>query len=417
MNTFSIIFIAFVATTLATQLWLARRQIRHVMAHRNTVPEYFSGKISQSAHEKAADYTVSKNRLAMANEIYGSALLLIWTLGGGLQYLDGSLAGAGLSPLWHGTAVLISLFVIGGLLELSFSIYNTFVIEERFGFNKTDVRTFVIDLIKSTALMFAIGGPLLFAVLWIMDQMGSYWWLYAWLLMSGFNLFAIWAYPTWIAPLFNKFRPLEEGGVRDRVQSLLERTGFRSKGIFVMDGSRRSAHGNAYFTGFGRNKRIVFFDTLLDSLDASEVEAVLAHELGHFKLRHITKRIVVMFALSLGGLALLGWLAGQDWFYTGLGIATVPEQINHIGLALFILSLPVFTFFLSPLMSWSSRKHEFEADAFARQQANAADLINALVKMYEENAKTLTPDPLHSIFYDSHPPAPVRIAHLREQKT
>jgi len=417
MNTFSIVFIVFLGATLATQLWLARRQIRHVLANRDSVPGSFAGKISQSAHEKAADYTVSKNRLSMIDEVYGAALLLIWTLGGGLQFLDSSWAAADLGPIWHGTTVLLSLFLIGGLLELPFSLYNTFVIEERFGFNKTDARTFVIDMFKNTGLMLLIGGPLLFVVLWIMSQMGGLWWLYVWFLISAFNLFAIWAYPTWIAPLFNKFKPLEEGSVRDRVQSLLERTGFRSKGIFVMDGSKRSAHGNAYFTGFGRNKRIVFFDTLLDSLNDSEVEAVLAHELGHFKLKHITKRIVVMFALSLAGLALLGWLATQSWFYHGLGIASAPGQINHLGLALFLLAMPVFTFFLSPLMSWSSRKHEFEADAFASQQADARDLISALVKMYEENAKTLTPDPLHSIFYDSHPPAPVRIAHLQEQQT
>ena len=417
MNTFSIVFIVFLGATLATQLWLARRQIRHVLAHRDTVPDSFAGKISQSAHEKAADYTISRNRLAMFDEVYGAILLLAWTLGGGLQLLDSSWAAADLGLIWHGTVVLLSLFLIGGLLELPFSLYSTFVIEERFGFNKTGVKTFVTDLIKNSILMLLIGGPLLFAVLGIMNQMGDLWWLYAWLLISGFNLIAIWAYPTWIAPLFNKFKPLEEGSVRNRVQSLLERTGFRSKGIFVMDGSKRSAHGNAYFTGFGRNKRIVFFDTLLDSLNESEVEAVLAHELGHFKLKHITKRIVVMFTLSLAGLALLGWLAKQDWFYHGLGIATAPGQINHLGLALFLLALPVFTFFLSPLMSWSSRKHEFEADAFASQQANASDLINALVKMYEENAKTLTPDPLHSIFYDSHPPAPVRIAHLQEHQT
>ena len=417
MNTFSIVFIVFLGATLATQLWLARRQIRHVLANRNSVPGSFAGKISQSAHEKAADYTVSKNRLSMIDEVYGAALLLIWTLGGGLQFLDSSWNAANLGAIWHGTAVLLSLFLIGGLLELPFSVYNTFVVEERFGFNKTDARTFVIDMFKNTGLMLLIGGPLLFAVLWIMSQMGGLWWLYVWVLISAFNLFAIWAYPTWIAPLFNKFKPLEEGSVRDRVQSLLERTGFRSKGIFVMDGSKRSAHGNAYFTGFGRNKRIVFFDTLLNSLNESEVEAVLAHELGHFKLKHITKRIVVMFALSLAGLALLGWLANQAWFYHGLGIASAPGQINHLGLALFLLAMPVFTFFLSPLMSWSSRKHEFEADAFASQQADARDLISALVKMYEENAKTLTPDPLHSIFYDSHPPAPVRIAHLQEQQT
>lgn len=410
MNTFSIIFISFLAVTLLAQLWLARRQIRHVLGHRDNVPDTFRGKITQSAHEKAADYTVTKNRFAMFGESYSAIILLAWTLAGGLQLLDDSWSQLGLLPVWHGTLVLLSLFIIGGLLDLPFSIYDTFRIEERFGFNKATPRIFAIDLLKNTALIVLIGGPLLLAVLWLMGSMGELWWLYVWLLWSAFNLFAIWAYPTFIAPLFNKFKPLEEGAVRDRVQSLLVRTGFKSKGIYVMDGSRRSAHGNAYFTGFGRNKRIVFFDTLLNSLNEAEVEAVLAHELGHFKLRHIAKRIVMMFSLSLLGLALLGWLIKQSWFYAGLGITT-PSI--HTALALFMLVMPVFTFFLSPLMAWGSRKHEFEADTFASQQADAGDLISALVKMYEENAKTLTPDPLHSVFYDSHPPAPVRIAHLK----
>lgn len=414
VNTFSTIFISFLALTLVAQLWLARRQIRHVIAHRDKVPDIFRGKINQAAHEKAADYTVSKNRFSMVGESYSAIILLAWTLGGGLQLLDNSWSLLGLSAVWHGTLVLLSLLILGGLLELPFSVYNTFRIEERFGFNKATPRTFIVDLIKSTTLMVLIGGPLLYAVLWLMDGMGDFWWLYVWFLWSGFSLFAIWAYPTFIAPLFNKFKPLEDGAVRDRVQALLERTGFKSKGIYVMDGSRRTAHGNAYFTGVGKSKRIVFFDTLLDSLDEEEIEAVLAHELGHFKLRHVTKRIVMMFSLSLVGLALLGWLIKQGWFYAGLGIDT-PSI--HTALALFMLVMPVFTFFLSPLMAWGSRKHEFEADAFASRQVNAGDLINALVKMYEENAKTLTPDPLHSMFYDSHPPAPVRIAHLKEQST
>lgn len=414
MNTFSTIFISFLAVTLLAQLWLAKRQIHHVLEHRQSVPDIFHGKITQASHEKAADYTVTKNRVGIVGEIVGAFILVGWTLAGGLQFLDASWLTLGLSSVWHGTLVLLSLFIIGGLLDLPFSIYNTFRVEAQFGFNKSTPRIFITDLIKGTILMLLIGGPLLYAVLWLMDSMGDLWWLYVWLLWSSFNLFAIWAYPTFIAPLFNKFKPLEEGAVRDRVQSLLERCGFKSKGIYVMDGSRRSAHGNAYFTGFGKNKRIVFFDTLLESLNEAEIEAVLAHELGHFKLRHITKRIVVMFSLSLAGLALLGWLIEQGWFYAGLGI---DSPSIHTALALFMLVMPVFTFFLSPLMAWSSRKHEFEADAFASQQANASDLINALVKMYEENAKTLTPDPLHSVFYDSHPPAPVRIAHLQEQTT
>ena len=414
MNTFSAVFISFLGVTLLAQLWLARRQIHHVMAHRSKVPETFHGRITQAAHEKAADYTVTKNRVSMVGEIASALILIGWTFAGGLQTLDNSWSVFGLSSVWHGTLVVLSLFIIGSLLEIPFSVYDTFRVEERFGFNKTTSGIFIVDLIKGTLLIVLIGGPLLYSVLWLMDNMGNLWWLYVWLLWSSFNLLALWAYPAFIAPLFNKFKPLEEGVVRDRVQSLLIRCGFKSKEIYVMDGSRRSAHGNAYFTGFGKNKRIVFFDTLLESLNEAEIEAVLAHELGHFKHHHITKRIIVMFGLSLTGLALLGWLIKQGWFYAGLGIET-PSI--HAALALFMLVMPVFTFFLSPLIAWGSRKHEFEADAFASQQTSASDLINALVKMYKENAKTLTPDPLHSVFYDSHPPAPVRIAHLQEQTT
>jgi STE24 endopeptidase len=415
MNTFSLIFLALLALSVAAELWLARRQIAHVRAHRAQVPQAFRDRIDLEAHQKAADYTVARNRLAMVSAVYGALILLLWTLGGGLQWLDSLWAASGFGNLVRGTATLLSLFLVGAVLDLPFSWYSTFHIEQRFGFNKTTPAVFIADLAKNAALLLVIGTPLLLAVLWFMNNTGSRWWLYTWLLWSGFNLLAVWAYPTLIAPLFNRFTPLEEGGIRDRIQALLERTGFRSRGIFIMDGSRRSAHGNAYFTGLGRSKRVVFFDTLLKSLSAPEVEAVLAHELGHFKLHHITKRIALSFGLSFAGLALLGWLGQQAWFYTGLGMHAAPDHINHIGLALFILSMPVFMFFFSPLMAWDSRKHEFEADDFASRQANAADLVNALVKLYSENAKTLTPDPLHSIFYDSHPPAPVRIAHLQQR--
>jgi len=413
MNTFSQLFLLFLVLSVAAELWLARRQIVHVRTHREAVPDAFRDRIDLAAHQKAADYTIARNRLAMVSTLYGALVLLGWTLGGGLQALDHVWGLTGLGPLLHGTFMLLSLFVIAALLDIPFDLYSTFGIEQRYGFNKATPRIYVSDLLKNAILLVVVGGPLLYAVLWFMDHSRGRWWLYTWLLWSAFNLIAVWAYPTLIAPLFNRFTPLEEGSIRQRIQALLERTGFRSRGIFVMDGSRRSAHGNAYFTGLGRSKRVVFFDTLLKSLSEPEVEAVLAHELGHFRLHHITKRIALSFALSFAGLALLGWLGQQAWFYTGLGITTAPVHINHIGLALFILVMPVFLFFFSPLMAWGSRKHEFEADDFARRHASATDLVSALVKLYSENAKTLTPDPLHSIFYDSHPPAPVRIAHLQ----
>ena len=295
------------------------------------------------------------------------------------------------------------------ILELPFSVYHTFVIEERFGFNRTSAATFAADLVKQALLMLLLGVPLAWAALWLMQESGRLWWFYLWLLWASFSLLMLWAYPAIIAPLFNKFTPLEDQTLQQRIQSLLDRCGFRSQGIYVMDGSRRSGHGNAYFTGLGRNKRIVFFDTLLKTLETDEIEAVLAHELGHFKRRHVQKRIVTMMLTSLGGLALLGWLIEQTWFYQGLG---VQQPSNHLALLLFLMVAPIFTVFLQPLASWFSRKHEFEADDYAAEQASAADLVRALVKMYKENASTLTPDPLYSAFHDSHPPAPVRVAHL-----
>jgi STE24 endopeptidase len=414
MNTFSELFLVFLALSVAAELWLARRQIVHVRANRDTVPAEFRDRIDLAAHHKAADYTITRNRFGMVSSVYSALVLLGWTLGGGLQALDNLWGIASLTPLLHGTFTLLSLFAIVAVLDIPFDLYSTFRIEQRHGFNKTTMRIYVTDMLKNAVLLILIGGPLLYAVLWFMDHSREYWWLYTWLLWSGFNLIALWAYPTLIAPWFNRFTPLEEGSIRQRIQALLERTGFRSRGIFVVDGSRRSAHGNAYFTGLGRSKRVVFFDTLLKSLSEPEVEAVLAHELGHFRLHHITKRIALSFALSFAGLALLGWLGQQPWFYTGLGITSAPDHINHVGLALFVLVMPVFLFFFSPVMAWGSRKHEFEADDFARRHASAADLVSALVKLYSENARTLTPDPLHSIFYDSHPPAPVRIAHLQQ---
>lgn len=409
MNTFSWIFLAALAASLLVKLWLSLRHLRHVGANRNQVPQAFAGQIGLEAHQKAADYTVANTRQGRVELMYSSLLLLGWTLGGGLQWLDSTWQQAGWGSIPTGVAVLVSAFMVMALLELPFSLYHTFVIEERFGFNKTTPKLFVADLLKQSLLMLLLGIPLAWAALWLMKESGTLWWFYLWLLWAGFSLLMLWLYPTVIAPLFNKFTVLEDSDLQKRIQSLLDRCGFKSKGIYVMDGSRRSGHGNAYFTGMGQNKRIVFFDTLLKSLDADEIEAVLAHELGHFKRRHVTKRIITMMLMSLAGLALLGWLADQTWFYQGLGVL---QPSNHMALLIFLMVSPVFTFFLQPVSAWFSRKHEFEADDYAASQASALDLVHALVKLYRENASTLTPDPLYSAFYDSHPPAPVRVAHL-----
>lgn len=409
MNTFTLIFLAALIASTALKLWLAQRQIRHVTVNRANVPAAFADRIALDAHQKAADYTLANTRLGRIEIVYNALLLLGWTLGGWLQNLNTFWASFAWSPITTSVVVMVSAFLIMALLELPFSIYHTFVVEERFGFNRTCAATFISDLLKQAALTTVIGLPLAWAALWLMQASGPLWWFYLWLLWMGFSLLMLWAYPAVIAPLFNKFSPLEDQTLKDRIQSLLEKCGFTSQGIFVMDGSRRSGHGNAYFTGMGRNKRIVFFDTLLKSLEADEIEAVLAHELGHFKRRHVQKRIASMMLMSLAGLALLGWLIKQDWFFHGLG---VDSMNNHLALLLFMLVIPVFTVFLQPVMSWFSRKHEFEADDYAAQQASANNLVSALVKLYRENANTLTPDPLYSAFYDSHPPAPVRVAHL-----
>jgi len=409
MNTFSWIFLAALTASLGVKLWLAQRQIRAVSRNRDKVPDAFADSIPLDAHRKAADYTLANTRLGRLELLWGTLLLLGWTLGGGLQWLSDLWQNVGWAPIPTGVALMISAFIIMALLDLPFSLYHTFVLEERFGFNKTTFGTWVGDLIKQTLLMLVLGVPLAWAALWLMEESGTLWWLWLWLLWSGFSLLMLWAYPAVIAPLFNKFTLLDDDKLQQRIQALLDRCGFKSKGIYVMDGSRRSGHGNAYFTGMGQNKRIVFFDTLLETLDADEIEAVLAHELGHFKRKHVQKRIITMMLMSLAGLALLGWLAQQPWFYQGLGVQT---QSDALALLLFMMVSPVFTIFLQPLSSWVSRKHEFEADDYAAQQASARDLVHALVKMYKENASTLTPDPLYSAFYDSHPPAPVRVAHL-----
>jgi len=409
MNTFTILFLSLLALALAVELWLANRHIRHIAANRDSVPEAFQVNIALPEHQKAADYTIAHTRFGRIEDVYGTLLLVLWTVGGGLEWLDRSLRELLWGELATGTVFVLAVFLIMGLLELPMSLYQTFVIENRFGFNKTTPGLFVTDLIKKTVLLAAFGAPLVLAALWLMQATGALWWVYVWLLWSGFTLFLVWAYPSLIAPIFNKFTPLKEGGVRARIQSLLERTGFRARGIFVMDGSRRSSHGNAYFTGFGKTKRIVFFDTLLNHLGEKEIEAVLAHELGHFKRHHVLKRMMFTFGFSLVGLAVLGWLVEQPWFYSGLGVSS-PS--THAALTLFMLVGPVFTFFLQPLLAWSSRRYEYEADSFAAEQTNAGELVSALVKLYKENASTLTPDPLHSAFYDSHPPAALRISHL-----
>ncbi|MBL8416242.1 MAG: M48 family metallopeptidase [Propionivibrio sp.] len=408
INIFSFAFLAALSVMVALRLYLAWRQISHVIACRAVVPDQFAGRVELAAHHKAADYAVARTRFGVLSLLVEIALLLVFTFGGGLQALHDfwstRLSGAG-----YGVALIFSVMLISGLIDLPLTLYTQFVIEEKFGFNRMTFGLFLIDLIKQTALGVAIGTPVLLAVLWLMAQMGSLWWLYVWLFWCSFNLLILFIYPTWIAPLFNKFSPLDDAPLKARIEALLQRCGFASSGLFVMDGSRRSNHGNAYFTGFGKSKRIVFFDTLLGRLLPVEVEAVLAHELGHFKHRHVIKRIVLLFALSLAGLALLGQLMDADWFFNGLGVSV---QNTALALILFFLVAPVFSFLLTPLISLLSRRHEFEADRYAADHASADDLVKALVKLYEDNAATLTPDPLHSLFYDSHPPAALRISRL-----
>jgi STE24 endopeptidase len=410
---FSVLFVTFFVLTLALRFWLASRHIRHVARHRAQVPAEFAAKIPLAAHQKAADYTVAKTRLGLVTLLSGGVVLIGFTLLGGLQALSGALLHLTGPGMLHQMALVVAFAVISGALDLPFEYYRQFVLEQRYGFNKMTVGLWLADMAKGALVGAVVGLPLLWVVLALMDKTGALWWLYAWLVWSGFQLLMMVLYPTLIAPLFNKFTPLADDSLKSRIEGLMARAGFASKGLFVMDGSKRSAHGNAYFSGFGANKRIVFFDTLLARLAPQEIEAVLAHELGHFKLRHIVKRITLMFALSLGFLALLGYLKGQAWFYTGLGVAPSMGASNDgMALILFVLVLPIFTFVLSPLSSITSRKHEFEADAFAARHTDSRDLVSALVKMYEDNASTLTPDPLHSAFYDSHPPASVRIRHL-----
>ena len=407
-------WIVFALASLGTAigLYLSTRQQSYVQSHREQVPARFADKISLSAHQKAADYTLAKLKPGYIAQVFALMILLIWTLGGGLQMLDTLSRSFELSEIWTGVAFLLLFFLISHVIDLPLELYSTFNIEVRFGFNKMTVALYLSDMLKQLVLMLVIGAGMGWVMLSLMQGAGAIWWLYAWGVWTAFMLLMIWAYPTFIAPLFNKFSALEEGEMKQRIEALLSRCGFKSNGLYVMDGSRRSSHGNAYFTGLGNAKRIVFFDTLLKQLNPIETEAVLAHELGHFHHGHVKKRLAVMILSSLAGFALLGWIMQQSWFYSGLGIS---QASNHAALVLFMLILPAFTFALGPIMSYSSRKDEFVADAYAVANSSGEALASALVKMYEDNASTLTPDPLYSRWHDSHPPAPIRIDHIEQR--
>ena len=415
-TSFTAAFIAALLLSVAAQLWLATRQMRHVAAHRGAVPPAFAGTVTLAAHQKAADYTLAKGRFSLVTTTLGSAVLLGWTLLGGLDALNTTLRDA-LLPQWgalpYQLALLTAFALIGALIELPLDWYGTFRIEQHFGFNRMTLGLWLRDMLKGAALGVLIGLPLAALILWIMGASGGLWWLWAWMAWVAFNLVLLVLYPTVIAPLFNKFEPLADKSLEARVQALMQRCGFAAKGLFVMDGSRRSAHANAYFTGLGASKRVVFFDTLLARLSPGEVEAVLAHELGHFSHRHVQQRMLGIFGLSLAALALLGWLAGNSAFYVGLGVAPNMAAPNDgLALLLFMLAMPAFTFFIAPLLAQLSRRHEFQADAYACTQASGADLAGALLKLHEDNAATLTPDPLYVRFYYSHPPASERLAAL-----
>ena len=407
---FTLTFVSLLIASTLIRLWLGGRQINYVQARRNHVPEAFSDHITLDAHQKAADYTSAKTKLALTEVVVQSILLATLTLGGLLQLIDDSWRNVLTSQeIIRGVLVICSAMLISSLIDLPFEYYKTFVVDQQFGFNKMTPAMFVTDLIKHSLLGLALGGPILLVALWLMQGAGEYWWLYLWLVWSAFNLIMLALYPTFIAPLFNKFTPLKDDVLKQRIETLLTKCGFQSQGLFVMDGSSRSSHGNAYFTGFGASKRVVFFDTLLERLNADEIESVLAHELGHFKHKHVIKRIIMMFFVSFLGLALLGWLMNQPWFYNDLGVTNAS---NYMALMLFMLISPVFLFLLRPVMASYSRTNEFEADDYAAKHASAKNLVKALVKLYRDNASTLTPDPLHSAFYDSHPPASIRISKL-----
>ena len=413
---FTLVFSAALVLGLLTRFYLASRQIRHVAQNRNAVPPAFADTISLVSHQKAADYTVAKARFGLLEMAFSAAVLLGWTLLGGIDALNQAISATTLAK--YGSLVpqlaLLAVFgAISGLLDLPFTLYSTFGIEERFGFNKMTFKLWLGDLLKGTLVGAVVGLPIVALILWLMGSAGQWWWLWAWGTWMVFNLAVLVLYPTVIAPLFNKFKPLDDEALKARVTALMQRCGFAAKGLFVMDGSKRSAHANAYFTGFGAAKRVVFYDTLLKQLSPPEVDAVLAHELGHFKHKHIIKRIVSMFAMSLIGFALLGWLSSQIWFYTGLGVRPNMAGANDaLALLLFMLVVPLFSFFISPVFAQFSRKHEFEADAYAMSQTDGKDLANALLKLYQDNASTLTPDPMFVKFYYSHPPASERLARM-----
>jgi len=413
---FSLMFAAALVGGLALKFWLATRQVKYVLAHRSAVPSVFADRISLAAHQKAADYTATKTRFGMLELAWGVAVTLAWTLLGGLEALNSAVTqqwGQGLLP----QAALMGIFIaINSVIDIPFSLYGTFVIEKNFGFNKTTPTLWLQDLAKSLVLGLLIGTPLLLLVLWLMAAAGAAWWLWTWGVWMAFNVLAMLIYPSWIAPWFNKFQPLQDESLASRVQALMQRCGFTAKGFYVMDGSKRSAHANAYFTGFGASKRVVFYDTLLERLNADEVDAVLAHELGHFAHRHIQKRVMSLFALSLLGFALLGWLCTKVWFFTGLGVLPHLQGSNDaLALLLFMLALPPFTTFIAPIFSGLSRRDEFQADAYAVDKSSGTHLASALLKLYEDNASTLTPDPWYGRFYYSHPPALQRLSRMQTQ--
>ena len=411
----SAFLIAFLAS-LGLRHWLAQRQMSFVAKHRDSVPAEFAEKVTLTEHQKAADYTIAKLRLGVLENGVSAIILIGFTLLGGLQILNISLSQLLGDGITQQIALLGSIAIISGMVDLPFSWYKQFHLEERFGFNRMGKKLFFIDMMKGLGVGAAIGIPLLWVILSLMAKAGNLWWLWAWVVLTVFSLLMQWIFPSFIAPLFNKFQPLPDGDLKTQIEALLTRCDFASQGLFVMDGSKRSAHGNAFFAGMGKAKRIVFFDTLIEKLNPGEVEAVLAHELGHFKCKHIRKRLLVSFALSFGMFALLGWISTQVWFYTDLGVMPNLNGYNGgLALALFMLVSPVFSFFFTPLASIASRKHEYEADGFAATKSSAKDLISALVKLYQDNASTLTPDPIYTAFYSSHPPAPLRIANLQRQ--
>lgn len=409
METFSILFILALLLSLIVQLWLSNRQSNAILTHRASVPEAFAQQITIEQHQKAADYTMAKLNINKIELIYGAILILAWTLGGGLELVDTFIRAYGYGEIITGLVVIFSIMLVSAIIDLPFTLYRTFKIEQRFGFNRMTAAQFIKDMLMQTLLTLVLAVPLIAGVLWLMQDASPIWWIYVWAVLLSFGLLISWIFPTFIAPLFNKFMPLENEELRERITTLMDRCGFSSNGIFVMDGSKRSSHGNAYFTGLGKNKRIVFFDTLLETLDPDEVEAVLAHELGHFKHHHVRKGLILNAVMTLGGLAILAWLIKQDAFYNALGVS---HASTYMALILFSMVMPLLSIYLQPLMSSLSRKHEFEADDFAAEQSQPQTLIKALVKLYRDNANTLTPDHLYSAFHDSHPPAPVRVAHL-----